>query len=302
MIAFLGMSSRSTEGRSTTSRIPCRLVTPIAAAVAVAILLNVALCEASARGRHHKSSAAAAAAKKKQMIDTVQKQLAVARRVLAQAESQASFSGQELAAAKKELDAARDEIEAAGSEERQAREERRNIESKLLADQGPESPLGKAQSAVDEAYLAVDRELHRAVSLPEHGDKLTVADRSADASLLSADDKEALQSDAQFQAARDKLAAAKRSVTQARQDLLTNSPEWTAATKALTEAHEKETDLKQDANPEAARVVSKKRDLRTAEEVAAAARMTIARGEAMLRNLGVKDVGSTPKSTSQPKK
>lgn len=293
--------SRSPKGRLTATLIPCRLAAPTAITVVALVMVSIASTEAVARGRRHhqgRSAAAAAAVRKKQMTQTIQNQVAVARQVLAAAESQAAMSEKELSAARERLAAARGEIEAAGSEERQAREELREIESSIIDDQGPESPLGKAQSAIDAAQQALDRELHRVVSLPEHAVKLTAADRAADARVLSATDKEALRNDAQYQLTLGGLESAKRNFALIRQDLLNRSPEWVAASKAVAEAHRKETKLKQESNSAALPSMSTKRNFRTSQDVAAAARATIAQGEAMLRQLGVKNVGGG----SKPKK
>jgi chromosome segregation ATPase len=232
------------------------------------------------------------------MIQTIENQVAVARQVLAAAESQAAMSEKELSVVRERITAARSEIEAAGSEEHKAREELREVESGILSDQGPESPLGKAQAAIDEAQQTLDRELHRVVSLPEHAVKLTAADRSADARLLSASDRETLRNDSQYQSALGRLEGAKRNYAQLREDLLKRNPEWVAASKAVAEAHRKESKLKQDSNSGVLPAMPAKRSLRTSQEVAAAARATIAQGEAMLRQLGVKNVGGA----SKPKK
>lgn len=293
--------SRPAKGRLTATLILRRLAAPTVIAITALVLVDAVSTEALARGRGHhrgRSSAAAAAARKKQMIQTIQNQVAIARQVLAAAESQAAMSEKELSAARERITAARSEIEAAGSEERNAREELREIESSILGDQGPESPLGKAQAAIDEAQQAIDRELHRVVSLPEHALKLTAADRAADARLLSASDKETLRNDGQYQSALNGLEGAKRDFARIREDLLKRNPEWVAASKAVAEAHRKETRLKQDSNSGALPAMSTKRNLRTSQDVAAAARATIAQGEAMLRQLGVKSVGGA----SKPKK
>lgn len=308
-LCSFAMQCRSVRGRLTATLILCRLAAPTVIALTALILVNSVSTEALARGRSHhrgRSSAAAAAARKKQMIQSIQNQVAVARQVLAAAESQTAMSEQELGAVRERLVAARSEIEAAGSEERKAREELREIESSILSDQGPESPSGKAQAAVDEAQQALDRQLHRLVSLPEHAAELTAADRSADARLLSASDRGTVRNDAQYQSALGRLTSAKRDFAQIRDDLLKRTPEWIAASKAVAEAHQKESKLKQDGNTGAIRSMPAKRNLRTAQDVAAAARATVVQGEAMLRQLGVKNVGNASRqaqaNASKPKK
>ena len=144
------------------------------------------------------------------------------------------------------------------------------------------------------------------MSLPEHEAELTAADRAADTRALSVKDKQTLRSDPQHQSAQGKLESAKRRCAQIRKDLLEGSPEWLAASHTVAEAHVKENKLEQDSNRSAVPAVSAKRSLRTSHEVAAAARATIAQGEAMLRQLGVKNAGDTgyqaQANASKPKK
>jgi DNA repair exonuclease SbcCD ATPase subunit len=265
------------------------------------VLLTVAAIELPAKGipRGRPSAAAAAARKKaadsrkKQTIQEIQNQVAIARQALAAAESQFAMSEKELNLMRERLAAIRSEMTAAGSEERRAREELREIESSIVGDQGPDSPLGNAQADIDEAELLLHREMHRVVPLPEHTTKAMLADRAADARLLSDDERKALRNDDQYQLAQAKLTAARRAFTQTRQDLLKRNPEWVAASKAVADAHKRESMLKQKGNASARGSLPARRDLCTAEDVAAAARATILQGEAMLRHLGVKNVGET---------
>lgn len=295
------VQSRSARGRLSMTLILRGLAAPTVIALAALVVGNIVSSEAAPRMRvprhHHKgASAGAVAAGKKQMIQTIQDQVAAARQVLAAAESQAAMSEQELGGLKERIAAARKEIEAAGSEERKAREELRAIESRILYAQGPESPLSKAQAAIDEAQQALDLELHRLVSLPEHAGKPTSADRSADSRLLSAGDKETLRNDAEYQSALRRLESAKRGFAQIREDWFKQDPDWVAASKAVAEADQKERKSKQEGKTGAMGSVPAKRNLRTAQDVAAAARATIAQGEAMLRQLGVR-----PSQANAPK-
>jgi len=298
-ICSLAMRSCSSSGRLTATLIPSRRAAVTVVVITALVLVNIATNEALARGRSRgRSSAAAAAARKKQTIQTIQNQVAVARQVLVAAESQTAMSEKELAAVRERITATRGEIEAAGSEEREALAALRETEADILDDQGPETPLGKAKAALDEAQRALDVELHRVVSLPEHAATLTPAERSAEARALSAKDRQTLQSDTQYLLALSSLENAKRDYARVREDVFKRDPEWVAASKAVGEAHRKESKAKRDGSAGALPAMSTKRNLRTSQEVAAAARATIAQGEAMLRQLGVKNGGGT----SKPKK
>ena len=295
------MCPRLAKGWLTAALILRRRVVPAVITLAAFVVANVVSSEAMARGRSHnrgRSSAAAAAARKKQTIQTIQNQVATARQVLAAAESQAAMSEKELSVVRERIAAARSEIEAAGSAEREAIAELRELESDIVEAQGADSPLGKAQAAIDDAQVSLDWELHRVLSLPGHTGTPTAADRSAEARSLSATQRDALRKDVEYQLALERVASAKRNLAQIREDVFKRNPEWVAASKAVTEAHKKESKAKQDGSIGAIRSMPAKRDLRTSQDVAAAARATIAQGEAMLRQLGVKNAGGA----SKPKK
>ena len=98
-------------------RVAARIAFAVAVLLSMHLLVPDGLAAPPRRGRS--SGAAAAAARKKQAVQKIQNQVAVARQVLAAAESQATMSAGELKAVKDRLAAARSEIEAVNAEERQ---------------------------------------------------------------------------------------------------------------------------------------------------------------------------------------
>ena len=255
-------------------------------AVVFAALAGESAATAATKKHNHRSSASSAAARKKQSAQAIQNQINVARQVLAMAEAKGGMSAQQVQAAQERIANARSEIEAAGSEEREAREQMREIEQRILAEQGPDTPVGRAQAEVTAAEVAVHRELHRVV-----GAAPPAADTSPDTHSLSAAERETLRNDAEYTAAKERLVSAKRNLARVRQELLQAHTDWVAASKAAAEAHKRETAAKQAAGRPNLGAVSAKRNLHDAQDVAAAARATIAQGEAMLRQMGMQSSG-----------
>jgi len=156
----------------------------------------------------------------------------------------------------------------------------------------PDSELGRAEKAVEKAHEALDHERHRIVTLPGHDGKLTAADQEADRQALSEADRNALRGDAQYQQAMRELGTMKQQHSRLRADYLKQDSEWVAAEKAHRDAKRGEAQAAKQVSTAIKKAAPARRQLRSAEQVAAAARAAIAQGEARLRQLGVKNVGS----------
>jgi chromosome segregation ATPase len=230
----------------------------------------------------------------------IQSQVATARQVLAAAESRAGMSQSQLSAAQASIEEAKRTIETADSTDDSAETTLKAIEEKLLDSVTPDSELGRAEGAVEKAQEALDHERHRIVTLPEHDGKLTAADEETDRQSLSEADRNALRGDAEYQQALRELGAAKQQHARLRADFFKQDSEWVEAEKAHREAEREKAQVKQKASTAIRKAAPARSQLRNAEQVAAAARAAIAQGEARLRQLGVKSIGSA--SHSKPKK
>lgn len=259
----------------------------------LAIALLGGLCgEAVGKSRSRgKSSAAASAAKRQKTIQSIQKQVNEARQVLQTAESQAGMSEKEINAAKEKINAARTALENARAAEQNARSALREIETKLLNAKPGDPKYQQAQAAVDEAQKAVDRVLHQTVPLPQHSGGETTVVYSSELRSLSPENRAALKDSVDHQLAVERLNDAKANLTRAKNEMFRRSPEWVEASEAVAEAHKEESSAGAGNSTPGLGMVAIKNNLRTSQDIAAAARRTIAQGEAMLKQLGVKDVG-----------
>jgi hypothetical protein len=236
---------------------------------------------------------ASAAARKKQLIQAIEYQVATARQVLAAAESKAGMSQSQLDAAAATMRQGKQAIEETQSAADGPAATRREIEERLRDSAASNSELRRASAAVEKAHEELDRELHRVLTLPEHDGKPSADDRERERKLLSSDDRAVLRSDGDYQQAWQTLSEAKRIYTWLQQEFFKKDSQWVAAEKSRIDAERAKTKAKRDQETAARKAVPARRQLQDAQQVAAAARAIIAQGEARLRALGVRNVGST---------
>jgi hypothetical protein len=138
------------------------------------------------------------------------------------------------------------------------------VETALLEAQSPESEFGRAQTRYVAARTTVE-----------------------DFRKRYGDDRDGLKFDPQYGAAVEALSDAKREQDRIRTDLLAKNQEWQAASQELRDVAAERRE-KQQAGVGSLGMMSASRNLRNAEEIAAAARQVIAVGEARLRQMGEK--------------
>lgn len=218
-----------------------------------------------------KSNAAAAAARKKKAIESVRAQIAAAKQVLVAAEAAAGASRAQLDDIHKRLSDARVALADALDEECTARKELLELEAKILGTQSRESEFGRAQAKLANTRSTTDAFRAR------YGD-----------------DRNGLNSDADYLAAADAYAAAKREFDRTRAATLAENKDWQAASQELRDLlAEHREEMKSGSGSFGMMPTS--RNLRNAEDVAAAARQVIAEGEARLRQLGENPASVTAK-------
>ena len=243
--------------------------TPLALTLAVLFAALVWPDAAFARPRSNRNSAAAAAARKKKTVESLRAQVAAAQQVLAAAEAAGGGAQAQLDEMRSRISGAREAMTEALDEEREVRKDLRELEEEILADQAPESEFGRAQARLAAARDAADKLRTR------YG-----ADRSG------------LQDDPNYLAVSETLREAKREFDRVRAAVLAKDADWQDATKKLRDLvaeHREE----QKAGGGALGMMPAARSLRSAQEIAAAARQVIALGEARLRQLGEKVAPST---------
>ena len=99
----------------------------------------------------------------------------------------------------------------------------REIEARLIAEQGTDSELVRPSIRLIRC-AAIDREVHRVLSLPPHGGTLSAADYAHEVAMLTPAQKEQLNKDGQFREATEKLKAAAQEVAQCSKPSLKRIP------------------------------------------------------------------------------
>jgi hypothetical protein len=239
------------------------------AALLAALALSDTAFARKRRHRGHKSSAAAAAARKKQAVRSIRAQIAAAQQALAAAESAGGVAHVQLEEMRTRVSRAREAMAQAVDEEREARQDLQDLEEEILEGQSPESEFGRAQ-----ARLAVARRVAEEIRAPYRGNWA------------------GLNTDGNYLAGVEELRAAKREYDRTRAALLSKNPDWQYASQELREMLAQHREERKGGGGSLS-MMTASRNLRSAQEIAAAARQVIATGEARLRQLGEKVPSST---------
>ena len=234
------------------------------------------------RGTHR--STKAVAAERKKTIQTIEQQIRDARKVLADAESQATLSEQQLQGLRHAIEAARKAMEPAETDKDNPADVFEGIEAEILEAQGPKSEIGRAKAAFDAAREAVHREYRRVLSRPAEDDEDAPPQA---ATRMSKEEMEKLKQDDGYQSAIQKLKTAKQEYAILHKEVIEQCPQWTDAMEAARERQQDQSKAKQTTAAGTGQRLAAKRSLRTAKENAADARAVIAEGEARLREMGV---------------
>ncbi len=213
--------------------------------------------------------------------------IAAAEEVLESAVSSQEMSEQELEADHERIVEARAAIDGGVAQQIESNKTMREIEARLLAEQGSDSEVVRAQAKVEAARAAIDREVHRVLSLPPHDGTPTSAECAHEIAMLSPDQKERLDGDASFSEAIAKLRAAVQEVARVRQALFETDPDWVAARDKAVKAKQAQTQGNRDLDKvTGVGRLSLNLELHGAQELAAEARAVIAAGRAAIRSLG----------------
>ena len=139
---------------------------------------------------------------------------------------------------------------------------------------------------MDAAREALDKELHRALSLPPHAGEVTAAKYAREMAGLSPSQRESLDADPSFQQALRALREAGQNLVRAKQALFENDPRWREAKQAASRAENKKRGADRNIVRDARGSSVPRRERNTAQDLAAQARLTIAAGKTVLRQLG----------------
>ena len=207
-------------------------------------------------------------------IQSIRAQIEAAEGVLQDAVSQAEIRKSEREAAQQRITEARAAIDRTAAEQLAINQALRAIEAKLLAEQESDSEVARAEARLKEMEVALDREMHRVLSLPEHATTPTAADYAREFSMLLPHQKAKLHQDPLAHRAIENLKAVAEDAVRARKALFEKDPAWSAAKDAALKARREHAQANRDLS-----------EIESAESLAAQARKTIAAGKAALRSL-----------------
>ena len=224
----------------------------------------------------------------------------VARETLHEAERKARSSHRELNVAWAKIKMAELDRQEAELEEAAAIHARCRIEAEILSKQDRESAIERARTELAARRLELDRELHRVIPrLPPHSGKPTAADYLHETALLGDADDKILENDALYQQTRRRVYEAYGELDRCRREVFKKDPAWVQANEKEAAAHDREREAEKRVVRANAGTLSDKLTMHSAERAAEKARLVIARGRAIIRELGG-DPGPRPKDP--PKK
>lgn len=163
---------------------------------------------------------------KQQLVKKLQAELSAARTSLSQAESQLATAAPALQAAKSALETAKERETAKEKESHEAAKQQHELEQKLLAAQGADSPIVVTQKELEQAQAILDQEVHRILSLPDHAAGATEADRARERLSLTAEQKERLKNAPGYVQAAAKVDALRVHLADQQKALFENDATW----------------------------------------------------------------------------
>lgn len=242
------------------------------------------------------------AGQRRREIEALRREIRDARKVLAQAESQTSLSKKQLQELNDRLAASHDAVSSARPKQASSQHIFEGIEAQILEDEGPDSKIGRAKTAMEEAHKAAEREFYRVLGRSHAGGQSE--SEAITPGSLSKDEEKRLKQDAAYQSAVKKLKRTEQDYAALRREVVEQSAEWIAAKEAAREKSERNEKKHESGKgkPSSAQM-SIQRELHNAKDLAAVARKVIAQDEARLRQLGVNpaldpSLRSTPRKTT----
>lgn len=277
-----------------------RTLKPMAIVLLALLTLVSCLTDVEARGRGRSRAAAAAAkARKAQMIKVLQQQLAVARQILAAAESKTALSASEVSQAFGALGQLRQSAEQSQADVKEAAKTLRDIEQEIWEEQTADSQARKDVIAFEQAKQDLHDVIHRLAKVMDKAHTSADAGRLADLASLPEADRARLEADPIYKGAVQRATELGKNAGISRQQLFEKDAEWLAARDDLREAQKCAVEGQQQATSVAVGAAGDRQDLRRAGNVAAAARMTVFQLETQLRQLGVKDTTASTSTTKR---
>jgi chromosome segregation ATPase len=262
------------------------------ASVAIVLFAGIAVDGSAASHRHHHSSrgrssfnsAQARARQNQQIVQAAQQQLAAARQVLAAAESTGNSAQSKLNEALAKMKIAAADFHEAQSTTRHLAKELNKIEDEIIDQQDDQSPYMKSAQALDAAREKQTKSEEQILAEPAVSSQLA----NLSGGDLAEKKQDVFKSRADWVMARDGVNAAASEHARIRSELFRNDKEWKAAAQALTAARQEEKHAEGQTHSGASNRTGNFQTVKNASQAAAAARMTIAQAEAIIRSHGGK--------------
>ena len=233
------------------------------------------------------------AALRQQEITQLQNQLDEAKKALDSVTAQGTLTESQIETARQSALAARKAMQDTAQESKAINAKIRKIEEAILEAQASDSGYEKALDAIDVARQGLNDEMYRVLGLPAPPSEETESTRLSRLARLTAEQRSQLSQSPDYTEKKQALQAAMKELSRVKNELFQASDEWK---KAHEEHHRigQELDKDKRAIRGAASDGSEARsELRTAAQIAASARATIAQAQARLHNLGVKEKPAT---------
>ncbi len=246
-------------------------------------------------GHHHNYNAAA----RQRMIQAAQANLAAARKAQALAQVQMHEAQGTIDTANARIRAAKSSMDEAKSEEHNSHMSLQEIQARLIEETGPNSEISKAHAALLAAFDEFHDQNKRVLDSDEYKSKVAELTEPEDRlKKLPKVREEVFKSDDQYQSALNRVKEEKVKFGQLRTAMVRSSPEWMAMSEQVREAIKSQNHAEIEAIGGGSAKMRAKYRLRDAQEVYAAATMTINQCEAILRRLGVKPAPQQPSPPS----
>jgi chromosome segregation ATPase len=234
-------------------------------------------------------------AQQKQNISNLQKRLEQARQALTSTETQASSLSGDVQSAQMKLQAAKTQVEDDEKESHEIVRRLHELEASILAQQGPDSPFGQAQSSLEKAQQALNDRMHQVLNLAPPSGNVTEEDRMHEYSHLTSEQRSKLKADADYQQAEESVHNASSFLASVRHETLSQDRLWQQAQEDLKNIHERMKTSEANQRLAGREVSAANQKLQMARQQMLAAQQIITQTQAQLLSMGAKPAASTSK-------
>lgn len=227
------------------------------------------------------------AAQRQHEIEQLQKQIDESQKILDSVTTQGTLTEGQLEAARQASIRSRQELDAVVEGDRANAKKLREIEEKLIESQSEDSSLGKALKRLEEARKARDTEMHRLLRRPPPDPDEDEATRLSELAHLASEERETLAASVVYQEKKIAVLDAMEELQLAKARLFESSAEWKAAKEEHHQITQDMAEKNRSLRGAAGDGQDARHSLKTAKDIAAAARASISHARMRLREMGV---------------